>query len=156
MRLQLVFVGKTNLPEIEKSVQGYLERLRHYTPLEVHYVKGEKITRKSADHLVREKESERILNLVGDKGTLIVWDERGKQLDSVSFAHWLERLRNRRVSNVWMVVGGPLGISSKLRERAHAVFALSKMTFPHDLARLLVVEQLYRAFSILKGEPYHK
>jgi len=77
-------------------------------------------------------------------------------LDSVGFARLLQRIRDEGISRTWMVIGGPLGISPKLLEEANTTLSLSRMTFPHDLARLMVVEQLYRAFSILKGEPYHK
>ena len=156
MRLGLVFIGKTSFPEMEQGVQRYLDRLRHYVTLDLHYVRAEKITRKSADGLIRERESERILSLTGGKDPLIVWDERGLQLDSVAFARFMERLQHQGSSKVWMVIGGPLGVSPQLRERAHSVLSLSRMTFPHDVARLLVAEQLYRAFTILKGEPYHK
>jgi 23S rRNA (pseudouridine1915-N3)-methyltransferase len=86
----------------------------------------------------------------------MVWDQRGREMDSPAFAQFLETLQNRGTSHLWMVIGGPLGVSERLLEQAHQVVALSKMTFPHDLARLLVLEQLYRAYTILKGEPYHK
>lgn len=156
MRLQLIFIGKTNFPEMDAGIRRYTDRLRHYVPLDIHYLKPEKITGKTPDDLIRNKESERILNLIGRKGLIVLWDERGRHLDSVDFARFLEELRLQGHSDIWMVIGGPWGVSAKLREQAHVVLALSKMTFPHDIARFLVVEQLYRAFSILKGESYHK
>jgi len=78
------------------------------------------------------------------------------ELDSVGLAGFLERLRAEGVAKVWMVTGGPLGVSPKLLETANSVLALSRMTFPHDIARLVLAEQLYRAFTILRNEPYHK
>jgi 23S rRNA (pseudouridine1915-N3)-methyltransferase len=124
--------------------------------VEIHYIKAEKITSASGEQLVRERESERILKLAGRQGRLIVWDQKGRQLDSSGFSKLIERMIAATVSDVWMAVGGPLGLSSRLLGAAHDVLSLSIMTFPHDLARLMVVEQLYRALTIMKGEPYNK
>lgn len=156
MQLHLIFVGKTSFPELDAGILRYLNRLQHYIPTEVHFIKAEKIARKSLEETVREVEGQRVLKLIGNMDYLIVWDQRGKQLDSVGFAYLLQQLREEGVSKVWMVIGGPVGVSLKLQEEANTVLSFSKMTFPHDLARLMVVEQLYRAFSILKGEPYHR
>lgn len=156
MNLHLVFVGKTQFPEFETGIARYLDRLRHYVSVQVHVVKPEKIGKKAGDAAVMEGESERILKLVEGQGVLAVWDRGGKALDSVGFARLLGKLRDDGVSAVWMVVGGPLGVSGNLISKADAVLSLSAMTFPHDLARVVIVEQLYRAFTILKGEPYHK
>lgn len=156
MQLHLVFVGKTNFPELEAGIERYCVRLRHYVPIEIHHVKPEKITRKSSEELVRELEGRRISRLLGGADHLVVWDQAGRQLDSEGLALLLQRLRDGGASRVWMVIGGPVGVSRTLIEEAHTVLSLSRMTFPHDLARLMVMEQLYRAFSILRGEPYHK
>lgn len=156
MQLHLVFVGKTAFPELDTGIVRYLERLQHYIPTEVHFIKAEKITRRGIQDTVREVEGQRILKLVGNMDYLVAWDQRGKQLDSVQFAHLLQKIRDEGISKVWMVIGGPLGISPNLLKEANTTLSLSKMTFPHDLARLMILEQLYRAFTILKGEPYHK
>lgn len=156
MQLHLIFVGKTSFSDVDTGICRYLDRLHHYIQTEVHLIKAEKISPRRIEDALREIEGQRILKLVGDADYLVVWDQRGQQLDSVEFARLLQRLRNEAISKVWMVVGGPLGVSSNLLEGANSVLSLSKMTFPHDMARLMVVEQLYRAFSILKGEPYHK
>ena len=156
MRLHLVFVGKTSFPELETGIRRYLDRLDHYAPTEVHLVKAEKITAKTGEDAVREREGRRIANLVGKQDVLVVWDQRGRQLDSVGLARFVEGLMTKGTSHLWMVIGGPLGTWHGLLERADSLLSLSPMTFPHDLARLMVVEQLYRAFTILKGEPYHK
>ncbi len=156
MQLHLVFVGKTVFPEIDEGIRRYLDRLSHYASVTAHIVKPERITKSVSDDAVRAREGDRILNLVGKEGFLVVWDQRGKEMDSPGFARFLGGLRDREASRVWMVVGGPVGLSQKLLDRAGAVLSLSRMTFPHDLARLMILEQLYRAFTILKGEPYHK
>ena len=156
MRLHLVFIGKTGFSELDAGINRYFDRLRFYVPTQIHLIKAEKITPKSTDEAVKEKEAERVLKLLEKQDCLVIWDQHGKDVDSVTFAKFLDDLRNNGVSEVWMVVGGPLGVSPRLLARAHFVFSLSRMTFPHDLARLMVMEQLYRAFTILKGEPYHK
>lgn len=154
-RLHCVLVGKTQFPGLDVAIQHYLGRVAHYVPMEVQTVKAEKITPKVRDDEVRNREAQRILKLAGKGACLVVWDERGHQLSSVEFAHLLDRLMQSS-ADIWMVTGGPLGVDPMLREAAHSVLSLSRMTFPHDLARLLIAEQLYRAFSILRGEPYHK
>jgi 23S rRNA (pseudouridine1915-N3)-methyltransferase len=156
MRLHLVFIGKTAFPELETGINRYLDRLRFYVPVQIHLIKADKIFPKGAGDAVREREAARILKLLEKKDCLVIWDQHGKEADSVAFAKFLGDLRTDAVSEVWMVIGGPLGVSQSLLGRANFVFSLSRMTFPHDLARLMVMEQLYRAFTILKGEPYHK
>lgn len=156
MHLHLVFLGKTLFPEMETGIKRYLDRIRHYTPTDTHFLKAEKISQKVQEEAVKEKEGERVLRLIGTQDYLVAWDQQGRQLDSQRFAEFLGRLRNQGTSHIWMVLGGPVGLSGKVLEKADSVLSLSKMTFPHDLARLIVVEQIYRAFTILKGEPYHK
>jgi 23S rRNA (pseudouridine1915-N3)-methyltransferase len=156
MRIHLVFVGKTAFGDIESAIGRYLERLQHYCRVEVLYVRAERITGAVADRFVRERESERILKLAGRQGYLIVWDQGGCQLDSKGLSKLMEKLSASAVSDLWMAVGGPVGVSPQLLENARLVLSLSKMTLPHDLARLMLVEQLYRAFTIIKGEPYNK
>jgi 23S rRNA (pseudouridine1915-N3)-methyltransferase len=156
MHIHVVVVGKTADIELSHGMERYLERVRRYVAADVHVVRAERIRRNVPDRCVREREGERILSLVGGRGRLLVWDARGRELDSTAFAHFLQRFRDGGLRDLWMVVGGPLGVSMELLAQADTILALSKMTFPHDLARLMVLEQLYRAFSILNGEAYHK
>ncbi len=156
MRLHLVFIGKTGFSDLETGIKRYLERLRSYIPTQLHVVKAERISAKSDEGLIKEREAERVLKVLGKKEYLAIWDQTGRETDSVGFAKFLDTLRNNGVADLWMVIGGPLGVSQRLLDRAHFIFSLSKMTFPHDLARLMVMEQVYRAFTILKGEAYHK
>ncbi len=156
MHLNLVFVGKTVFRDLETGIDRYLARLEHYVPTRVHIVKAEKVAPNGRDEAVLEKESQRIAKLIGSDDYVVVWEKGGKELDSVGLARFLEKLRESGTGTVWMIIGGPLGLSEELIRRADTVLSLSRMTFPHDLARLMVAEQLYRAFTILKGEPYHK
>lgn len=156
MRLHLIFVGKTAEIDVDAAIRRYLKRLQHYATTEVHIVREERIVKGLAERFIQERESERILDSIKDRGALLVWDRSGRELDSVGLATLLERFQNQGVAQIWMVVGGVLGVSAELLTRADQVLSLSPMTFPHDIARLLVVEQLYRAFTITRGEPYHK
>lgn len=156
MRIHLVFVGKTAFSDMESAITRYLERLRHYCPVDMHHVKADKITAAVGDRVVRERESERIMKLTGRRGHLIVWDQRGREIDSMGLSKLMEKLAASATSDLWMAVGGPVGVSSRLLDSAHEVLSLSRMTFPHDLARLMLVEQLYRAFTIIRGEPYNR
>lgn len=156
MRLHLVFVGKTGLEELDVAIHRYVKRLQHYVPIEIHLIREEKISKSVPERLVQERESDRILAVARDRGVLLVWDRLGRELNSEDLAAILQGLQNQGVGHVWVIVGGALGVSERLLTRANQVLALSRLTFPHDIARLLVVEQLYRAFTITRGEPYHK
>jgi len=156
VRLHLVFVGKTGLEELDVAIHRYVKRLQHYVPIEIHLIREEKISKSVPERLVQERESDRILAVARDRGVLLVWDRLGRELNSEDLAANLQGLQNQGVGHVWVIVGGALGVSERLLIRANQVLALSRLTFPHDIARLLVVEQLYRAFTITRGEPYHK
>jgi len=156
VRLLLVFVGRTGLEELDVAIHRYVKRLQHYVPIEIHLIREEKISKSVPERLVQERESDRILDVVRDRGVLLVWDRLGRELNSEDLAAILQGLQNQGVGHVWVIVGGALGVSERLLTRANQVLALSRLTFPHDIARLLVVEQLYRAFTITRGEPYHK
>jgi 23S rRNA (pseudouridine1915-N3)-methyltransferase len=156
IHLHLVHVGKTAFPDMDQSIQRYLDRLRHYALTEVHLVKAEKVGEKAADIRVKDREGERILKLVGKQDVLVALDPGGRQLDSEGLAAYLDGLTRAGMSRVWIAIGGPVGLSAGVIDRADLKLSLSTMTFPHDLTRLILVEQLYRAFTILKGEPYHR
>jgi 23S rRNA (pseudouridine1915-N3)-methyltransferase len=156
MRLHLVFVGKTAFSDLESAIGRYLDRLGHYCRVEVLYVKAEKITGAVEDRMVREREGERILKIAGRQGYLIACDQGGRELDSRELSGVIEKLMGSGVSDLWVAVGGPAGVSPQVLTSARLVLSLSKMTLPHDLARLVLVEQLYRAFTIIKGEPYNR
>jgi 23S rRNA (pseudouridine1915-N3)-methyltransferase len=156
IQLHLIYVGKTAFPEMDQAIRRYLDRLRHYVSVDIHVVRAEKIGDRGRDEEISEREGERILKWVGSQDVFIPLDRQGIHLDSQGLAAYLDELNRGGLSKVWMAIGGPVGHSKKVLERANRILALSKMTFPHDLTRLILVEQLYRAFTILKGEPYHR
>ncbi len=156
MRINIVFVGKTGFRDLESAIGRYVERLAHYCPVQVHYVKAEKIAGGTREDVVLGREGERISKLAGRKGHLAVLDRIGREFDSPGLAAFVLKLMESGVPELWLAVGGPLGVSEELVKSADSVISLSKMTYAHDVARLVLVEQLYRAFTIIRGEPYHK
>lgn len=134
----------------------YLERLKHYLPVQVHYVKPEKIAAGTNENIVRIRESERVEKLFNHQGHLAVLDPGGREFDSQGFSRFLRKLMDSGASGLWFVVGGPMGLSEELLKKADTAISLSKMTLAHDMARLVLLEQTYRAFTIMRGEPYHK
>jgi 23S rRNA (pseudouridine1915-N3)-methyltransferase len=156
MRINLVFVGKTGFSDLESAITRYIDRLEHYCDIRTHYIRAEKITPATNENVVRTREGDGILKLVRKKGHLIVLDGSGTEFDSPGLARFMEKLNDSGVSEIWTAVGGPVGVSAEILKSADTVISLSRLTFPHDLARLVLVEQLYRAFTIIRGEPYHK
>ena len=127
IRLHLVFVGKTAFPEVEQAVRRYLERLRRYVSVQVHVIKAEKIGEPGRDDWVRGREGERMLRLVGPQDTVVVLDRLGEQWDSEKLAAYLDELNRRGTCNVWLAVGGPVGHSRQVLERADLILALSRI-----------------------------
>lgn len=129
----------------------YIDRLKHYCKfnlVDIEAGKGEA-------EQIRKKEAENILKRVGEKDFLILLDEKGKEIQSVGFADLIKQHQNISTKNLVFVVGGAYGFSEEVYRRANLKIALSKMTFPHQLVRVIFLEQIYRAFTILKGEKYH-
>jgi 23S rRNA (pseudouridine1915-N3)-methyltransferase len=154
MRFLLISVGKIRAKEMSTLVGEYEKRAGRYWPLEVIEVREESARSRTAAE-VKAKEGERLLEAVG--GALVVaCDERGTMLRSEEFAEWLREEREKAVRDVAFVIGGAYGRSEELLARAERRMALARWTLPHELARLVLVEQLYRAGTILRGEPYHK
>jgi 23S rRNA (pseudouridine1915-N3)-methyltransferase len=154
MRLLIVSVGKIRAKEMSTLVGEYEKRAGRYWPLEVVEVREESARSRTAAE-VKAKEGERLLEAAG--GALVVaCDERGTMLRSEEFAEWLREEREKAVRDVAFVIGGAYGLSDGVLARADRRMALARWTLPHELARLVLVEQLYRAGTILRGEPYHK
>ena len=153
MQLHLVVVGRAHEP-LAASIAEYERRTDRYWSLTVHEVREEGARGRTPDQ-VRQGEAIRLLARVPAQATLVACDERGRTLDSPSFAQWLMERRDR-AEDVAFVVGGAYGLDSSVRERAGLVLSVAPWTLPHELARLVLAEQLYRAGTIARGEPYHK
>lgn len=156
MKLRLVCVGKVSEHYLRAGVDDFAARIMRYLPLLVCELKEEKVGGKKGDprHL-REREGERILEKVPAAAFAVVLDECGETLTSEGVAVLLERHMVQGTPEVALVVGGPYGLSDAVRRRADLLLSLSPMTFTHQMARLFLLEQIYRGLTILRGEPYH-
>jgi len=156
MRIRFLWVGKTKNPEIRSLVSDYLERIRRLVPCEI--VESRDLSKKGslpAAQLI-ECEGEELGKHLSGNGRLIALDEKGTQFTSQGFAKWLESEQNRGAQFITFVIGGPEGLSPLITGRAHLVLSLGKMTWTHDMCRVLVMEQIYRALCIIRKIPYHK
>lgn len=154
MKLTFIVTGKTTSAEVKAICDDYRKRINRYTKFEEIVLDNSSI--KQADIAkIKEKEGELILKKLSPTDYLILLDDKGKEYTSIQFAKHLEGLFNQSVKNVCFVVGGAYGFSNEVYQRANAKLSLSKMTFSHQIIRAIFHEQLYRAFTILRNEPYH-
>lgn len=154
MKMKLIAIGKTDEAFLVEGIEKYLKRLKHYVSFEIMVLNDVKTGKKLNIELQKEQEGRAILEKVQSNETLILLDENGKGFTSVGFANFLQKKLNAG-NNLVFVIGGPFGFSTEVYQRADAQLALSKLTFSHQMVRLFFVEQLYRAFTIIKGEKYH-
>jgi 23S rRNA (pseudouridine1915-N3)-methyltransferase len=152
MKYRIVAVGRPAAGPLRDAISEYEARASRYWPLEVHEVRAESGKSLSAD-AVRRREAERLLERA--IGTIVALDERGRQLATAAFAKWVADRRDR-ADDTTFVIGGAFGLDESVRQRASLVLAIAPWTLQHELARLVLAEQLYRAGTILRGEPYHK
>lgn len=155
MTIKLIVVGKTVKPYLVEGEQEYAKRLVHYTKFNEVTIPELKQASNLSEEQVKIKEGEAILKYIDTTDHLILLDEKGKQTSSVQLAKKLEQFMLNSTKQVVFVVGGAYGFSQEIYNRANETLSLSKLTFSHQMVRLFFKEQLYRAFTILKGEPYH-
>ncbi len=155
MKITLLLIGSTDKKYIKEGIADYLKRVTFYLPFEMKIIPDIKNNRNLTAAQQKEREGKAILELVASGDTLILLDEIGTELSSTGFAKWIEKRMITGTRQLTFVVGGPYGFSEAVYQRADAKISLSKMTFPHQLVRLIFAEQLYRAMTIIKGEPYH-
>ena len=152
MKFRIVVVGRPPTGPVRDAILEYEERASRYWPIEVIEVRGEPARSRSPDE-VRRLEGARLLERAS--GILVALDERGRSMSTQAFAKWVAERRDR-AEDTSFIVGGAFGLDANVRERASLALSLSAWTLPHDVARLLLAEQLYRAGTIQRGEPYHK
>jgi len=155
MKLELLFLGKTKDSFLSEGINQYLSRLKHYTQVEVKTLKT-KVPGNSNDAHVKKLEGKLLLDNVSTGSLKIVLDHQGSQYTSEEIAHLLDGWEQQGVKRVCFIIGGALGLVDNVLRESDLVLSLSKMTFTHDMARLFLVEQLYRAYTIKAGEKYHK
>lgn len=155
MKLTVIFIGKTGKKNLEQEICEYLRRLNHYAEINIIEISGIRLGAKLKESEIREKEGVLVLAKLKETDYLILLDERGKEMTSSDFAKTIGQWQNRSIKNAVFLIGGAYGFSEKVYLRANFNLSLSQMTFSHQMARLIFMEQLYRAYTILKGEPYH-
>lgn len=154
MPATLLAIGKMRFAPYRDAADEYLKRIKHYLPIQECELKSE-LSPKLSDSQIRERESKQILAQIQPNTFLFVLDERGKLMKSEQFACSLQKLIDQSTPMAF-AIGGAFGHHDCLRNRANLLLGLSPLTFPHELARVLVYEQIYRAMTIIKNEPYHK
>lgn len=155
MNLVLLTVGKTDVKWVKEGLDLYVSRLAHYVPFSVREIPELKKVSALSRQQIKEKEGELILKQLSPADQLILLDEHGRELRSLEFADYLQHLLASGGRSLVFAVGGAYGFSDAVYQRAQGKLSLSKMTFSHQMVRTVFAEQLYRAFTILKGEPYH-
>jgi 23S rRNA (pseudouridine1915-N3)-methyltransferase len=155
MKIALLQTGKTTDRYISEAADDYASRIKKYSPFEIITIPDLKNTRNMPPAEQKMKEGSRILQSVAAEDFVILLDERGKEFRTIEFSSALEKIFMLPKKRIVFIIGGAWGFSDEVYRRADMKISLSKMTFPHQLVRLLFLEQLYRAMTIIKGEPYH-
>jgi len=155
MTIKLLAIGKTDNLALEQLISVYENRLKHYIKFELELLPDIKNTKNLSIAEQKEKEGALILKRISPSEQLILLDENGKEYDSIAFSNYLQKKMNAGLKYLVFVIGGPYGFSPSVYQKAQGKVSLSKMTFSHQMVRLFMVEQLYRACTILRNEPYH-
>ena len=155
MKISLLVIGKTDEAYLQKGLEIFLKRVPHYVQFEMKVIPDIKNAKSLSEEQQKDKEGEMILQQILPSDELFLLDENGIEVSSVDFARFLEKKMLSGIKRLVFVIGGPYGFSGNVYSRAIGKISLSKMTFSHQMVRLIFAEQLYRALTILKGEPYH-
>lgn len=155
MKLQIFFIGKTQGNVYPSLINEYVQRLSHYIPVQIEEIPDLKNTKSLSEEQQKEKEADMIFDRMQGGDVLVLLDERGKEMTSREFSQWMEQKMQTVPKRLILLIGGPYGFSQRIYDAAQGKISLSKMTFSHQMVRLFLVEQIYRAFTIIKGEPYH-
>lgn len=155
MKITLLVIGKTDEQYLETGIAKYLGRLEHYVPFELKIIPDIKNRKTLSEAQQKKMEGELLLSQFQSGDVVVLLDENGKTFSSRNFSKWIESQMNTGCKRLVFVIGGPYGFSQEVYEKANSKISLSEMTFSHQMVRLIFVEQLYRAFTIMKGEAYH-
>lgn len=155
MKFALLVVGRTVEKHYITAINDYVERIKHYTPFDMEVIPELKNTKSLSMEQQKEKEGELILKALQPGDVVVLLDEHGKKFRSIEFAEWAEKKMHTVNKRLVFIIGGPYGFSKDVYAAAQEKISLSKMTFSHQMIRLIFVEQLYRAMNILAGGPYH-
>lgn len=157
--IKIIAIGRIKEKAMQQLINEYMKRLQPYTKLEIIEVNDEPAPQSNSaaqNELVKEKEGQRVLDKIKDQEYVILLDVAGRMMDSEQLAEKLSQIQTYQSSDITFVIGGSLGLSKQLMQRSNLRLKLSDMTFPHQIVRLLILEQIYRAYKINHHEPYHK
>lgn len=154
MKVAILAIGKKHDPKLQAAIEDYTKRLQYYTPVSWGLVEA-KITSSMSENQIKSAESQVLLYQISDTDTVVLLDETGTQLNSPVFAEKLQNYMNQSVKNLVFIIGGAYGVTDEVKNRAAFIWSLSPLVFPHQLVRLILIEQLYRARTIIAGEKYH-
>lgn len=155
MKVLLLMIGKTNQENLQQLIQDYMSRIQHYMNFESIIIPELKNIKNLSIAEQKEKEADLILKQIEIQDDIILLDENGKQYSSTAFSGYLEKKMSSSIKRTVFVIGGPFGFSKRIYDRANGMISMSPMTFSHQMIRLIFVEQLYRAMTIIRGENYH-
>lgn len=155
MRVLLIVVGKTDRQWLTDGISQYADRLTHFCQFEIQVIPDIRNTRSMEPQVQKVREGEQILKLIQTSDDVYLLDDKGREMTSPDMARWLEKRLSQSSKRLVFIIGGPYGFSQDVYDRVPGRLSLSKMTFSHQMVRLIFVEQLYRAFSILNNLPYH-
>jgi 23S rRNA (pseudouridine1915-N3)-methyltransferase len=155
MKITIITLGETRESFLKEGIAVYEKRIRHYAPFEMICLNEPRNLKSQPENVLREHEGKILLSAFGRTDQPVLLDVEGKHLDSVAFSAYLQKAMNKGTRNLGFVIGGAYGFSEEVYQAVPERLSLSNMTFSHQLIRLVFLEQLYRAFTILRGEPYH-
>lgn len=155
MKIELAVIGKTSIGYLKQGIDEYIKRLKHYVPFEIKYIDDIKNTKNISEDQQKRTESAKILSLLDKSDFVVLLDEHGKEYTSMQYSSYIQKRMLSGAKKVVFVIGGPYGFSQEVYARANDKISFSKMTFNHEMIRLIFTEQLYRAYTIINHEPYH-
>ena len=155
MKIELAVIGKTSIGYYKQGIDEYIKRLKHYVPFEIKYIDDIKNTKNISEDQQKRTEGAKILSLLDKSDYVVLLDEHGKEYTSMQYSSYIQKRMLSGAKKVVFVIGGPYGFSQEVYDRANDKISFSKMTFNHEMIRLIFTEQLYRAYTIINHEPYH-
>lgn len=155
MKIELAVIGKTSIGYLKQGIDEYIKRLKHYVPFEIKYIDDIKNTKNISEEQQKRTEGAKILSLLDKSDFVVLLDEHGKEYTSMQYSSYIQKRMLSGAKKVVFVIGGPYGFSQEVYDRANDKISFSKMTFNHEMIRLIFTEQLYRAYTIINHEPYH-
>lgn len=155
MKITLAVVGKTSIGYLKDGIEEYVKRLKHYVSFEIKYIDDIKNTKNISEDQQKRIEGAKILSIIDKSDFLVLLDEHGKEHTSMQFSNYIQKRMLSGIKRIVFLIGGPYGFSQEVYKRSDDKVSFSKMTFNHEMIRLIFTEQLYRAFTIINHEPYH-